>query len=148
MTLTITTLVAGQSLVKRKPKPFRNLAGETFGRLTVLSRADHPLRPIHWRCACSCGTERVVNGKPGLTRGDTRSCGCLRSEMSRTRMLRTDTLRISSPLLNSGPGSTCAPAARTRRTQVSSRMAAGASPFKRSGIAPKLASRASLITSD
>jgi hypothetical protein len=85
MTLTTTTLAAGKSLVKRKPKPFRNLVGEIFGRLTVLSRADHPLRPIHWRCACSCGTERVVNGSR-LTRGDTRSCGCLRTELTRARM--------------------------------------------------------------
>ena len=39
-----------------------------------------------WRCACSCGTAVVVTGKR-LRSGNTRSCGCLRREASRRRVV-------------------------------------------------------------
>lgn len=53
----------------------RSFEGKHFGRWTVLSE------PIdrQCRCVCDCGTARLVN-KYSLSRGDTKSCGCLNRE--------------------------------------------------------------------
>lgn len=53
-----------------------NLAGEKFGRLTVISRCggDKEGRAL-WNCVCDCGRECVVLGK-SLRSGHTQSCGC------------------------------------------------------------------------
>jgi hypothetical protein len=55
-----------------------DLAGQTFGRLTVIERVAHIPRP-HWLCRCECGTERIVRAD-NLRRGLTRSCGCFHRE--------------------------------------------------------------------
>lgn len=65
-----------------------DLTGKQFTRLTVLERAGTYVSPTDlkktptWRCRCECGTECVVLG-PNLTRGLTRSCGCLRKKNGR-----------------------------------------------------------------
>jgi hypothetical protein len=55
------------------------LAGQRFGRLTVISL--HPERAGDgkslWLCRCDCGTERVICGA-FLRSGHSASCGCLR----------------------------------------------------------------------
>lgn len=59
--------------------------GDRFGRWTVIEPAD----PIYyyghsrpqWKCRCDCGTESVLT-QNSLRRGKSRSCGCLRREMS------------------------------------------------------------------
>ena len=56
----------------------KNLAGQTFGRLTVL-QIDPDKKRRSWVCRCRCGNEKSVAQKE-LLRGDTRSCGCLFSE--------------------------------------------------------------------
>jgi hypothetical protein len=60
-----------------------NLIGETFGRLTVVSRSDNNHKGrAKWLCLCSCGTEKVILGDH-LTRRDGKgvlSCGCLQQE--------------------------------------------------------------------
>jgi len=53
--------------------------GEKVGRWTVLNRDG-----AMWLCRCDCGTEKRVL-KYSLTRGDTRSCGCLREELRKVR---------------------------------------------------------------
>ena len=60
---------------------FRNLAGERFGRLVVLSYEgrDQFRREPLYKVRCDCGAVVLVNG-PSLVRGGTRSCGCLRRE--------------------------------------------------------------------
>jgi hypothetical protein len=86
LTTTPLTLGAGACLVKRKPKPFRDLSGQQFGRLTVLSRAEHPGKALRWLCRCECtGKEHIAIGAL-LVRGSARSCGCIRSELTRARM--------------------------------------------------------------
>ena len=59
----------------------RNLTGERFGRLTVLSYEgrDQFRREPLYKVRCDCGAIVFANG-PSLVRGATRSCGCLRKE--------------------------------------------------------------------
>ncbi len=61
--------------------------GQTFGRWTVIGHAEsnkhgHP----RWLCRCSCplATIRAVMGRD-LRSGHSRSCGCLRDELSAER---------------------------------------------------------------
>jgi hypothetical protein len=71
-----------------KPKNYKDLSSMIFGKLTVIERAgstrDH--RPT-WLCKCECGNEKVVEGD-SLTRGKTKSCGCIRSEVMKARQYK------------------------------------------------------------
>lgn len=62
-----------------------DLAGQTFGDLTVIARAPVPRlqpRKAFWRCRCICGRETVVIAH-ALHSGNTQSCGCRRSRVAR-----------------------------------------------------------------
>jgi hypothetical protein len=67
----------------------KNLAGQRFGRWTVLSRAPNgDDGKVRWNCICDCdlGTRREVRGVV-LTSGQSKSCGCWASEVtSRTKL--------------------------------------------------------------
>jgi hypothetical protein len=59
-------------------------SGQRFGRLTVLKRV--PPKKGHrsgWLCVCDCGNETTVITNH-LTRGNTKSCGCLHIELNHT----------------------------------------------------------------
>lgn len=59
-----------------------SLAGQTFGRWTVIERAGvHPGGHFAWTCRCECGVVRDVLAS-GLTGGTSKSCGCLRMELT------------------------------------------------------------------
>lgn len=65
--------------------------GQRFGRLvvralnhTALSKAGKERR--YWLCQCDCGGEIVVAGGSLTPKTNTRSCGCLRREISRAKM--------------------------------------------------------------
>lgn len=61
----------------------KNLVGQKFGRLTVIERCmDEETNKTKWRCKCNCGNETLVTGS-NLTRGKTKSCGCIRDELRR-----------------------------------------------------------------
>lgn len=63
-----------------------NLIGETFGRLTVISRAEKRKsggRKL-WNCQCSCGGTSTVTTH-ALKSGGIRSCGCLITDAGRKR---------------------------------------------------------------
>lgn len=63
------------------------LTGRTFGRLTVIGRAPHEPRfrkAYGWLCRCECGNTISTIGQ-SLQHGNTRSCGCLRAELSSAR---------------------------------------------------------------
>ena len=61
----------------RRNEPRNDLAGKTFGRLTVVELAARRNGRPRWVCRCECGAAcEVVTHS--LTSGLTRSCGCLR----------------------------------------------------------------------
>ena len=69
-----------------------DLTGKKFGRLTVLERHGTWHAPCGqtdplWLCRCECGVELLVRGI-SLRSGNTRSCGCLRSEIHAERCRR------------------------------------------------------------
>lgn len=67
-----------------------DLKGRRFERLTVtLKRVDVDLGDgsVVWECVCDCGSVTLVRaGK--LSSGQTRSCGCLRKDLTTTHGLR------------------------------------------------------------
>ena len=73
---------------------FIDRTGAVFWRLTVVKHLGGGL----WRCECQCGATTVVSGGQ-LTRGKTKSCGCLRREVTGAKrrthgMTNTRTYRI------------------------------------------------------
>ncbi len=56
-----------------------DLTGKKFGKLTVLSKSRNIGKNVSWTCVCDCGNKRDVISN-NLTRGHTKSCGCLRAE--------------------------------------------------------------------
>ena len=61
-----------------------NLIGQKFNKLTVLEKTNSRGRDgcIIWKCQCECGNITYTNTN-SLKRGDTQSCGCLRSKGER-----------------------------------------------------------------
>ena len=68
---------------KTPQKPHaKNLSGNRYGKLTVISRAEDIIRKdgthrYTWLCRCDCGNE-VIKTEDNLLSGHTRSCGCIR----------------------------------------------------------------------
>src|SRR5262249_10587197 len=60
-----------------------SLVGRKFGRLTVTRYVDHTIktRQARYIVECSCGRSKTVWSKSFVS-GNTRSCGCLRKEIS------------------------------------------------------------------
>ena len=60
----------------------KDLIGLRFNRLLVVKRLGniHGRKNVYWLCQCLCGNKRNVFTSD-LTRGHTRSCGCLRREL-------------------------------------------------------------------
>ena len=61
----------------------RDLVGQSYGRLQVVSRAESTRHgKTRFSCSCTCGRDTVVVGTD-LTGGHTKSCGCWRVEAPR-----------------------------------------------------------------
>lgn len=64
----------------------KDLAGNKYGRLTVLHATDRPPnhrdKKVWWLCECDCGNTVAVIGER-LRNGQTKSCGCYRLDVSR-----------------------------------------------------------------
>ena len=59
-----------------------NLTGRRFGRLIAMKTGQRTTAGrIRWICRCDCGSEALVEGDK-LRKGNTKSCGCLRAEMT------------------------------------------------------------------
>ena len=66
-------------------KLIQDLTGEKIGRLTVIERAPNKGKEPMWRCVCeNDGNEVVVSGAR-LRSGKTKSCGCLRADVSKEK---------------------------------------------------------------
>lgn len=64
---------------------FIDLTGHRFGKLVVIERVGSRRGNALWRCHCDCGnTTEVVSSS--LNNGETKSCGCLRKEVTRARL--------------------------------------------------------------
>lgn len=62
--------------VGRKGRKIKDLTGNRYGRLTVVSVTDERASgDVVWLCRCDCGT--MVKMATGSFRAGTRSCGCL-----------------------------------------------------------------------
>ncbi len=60
---------------------FKNLVGQKFGRLTIISLSYiHKRSSSYWNCLCDCGNSKTIRGKD-IKSGATKSCGCLRKEL-------------------------------------------------------------------
>lgn len=60
---------------------FEDLTGETYGRLTVISRAENKGGFVYWNCRCTCKSGKVVTVRAGdLKSQKVLSCGCLNRE--------------------------------------------------------------------
>lgn len=88
--------LAQRTLKGKVAHNFKDLTGETFGRLTVvkLVLAGRDINAV-WEAICSCGTICQVT-RDSLVSGSTKSCGCLRrevaAEVSKTHGLSGHTL--------------------------------------------------------
>lgn len=61
------------------------LVGRTFNRLTVIEQAPSGIdKQRRWKCLCECGGETTVASRD-LTTGHSKSCGCLKKELTAQR---------------------------------------------------------------
>ncbi len=66
-------------LKKYNSSKLKDLTGKTFGKWTVLSHDYANTHRVHyWKCQCECGNIVSVKGS-SLTRGESKSCGCVKS---------------------------------------------------------------------
>lgn len=65
---------------------FVDLTGSKFHRWTVLCRSEiRKNNKVVWECKCECGNEGLVTSYE-LTKGRSKSCGCLTSDVMKKRM--------------------------------------------------------------
>lgn len=65
----------------------RDITGQAFGRLTALRRDGLIGTHTAWLFRCECGAEKRIN-MGSVTRGATRSCGCLHMDRCKTGLNR------------------------------------------------------------
>lgn len=82
-------------------KPFKDITGQKFGRLTALYRLYNTKCKTKWLCVCDCGNLKEVYITE-LIRGHTKSCGCLKRDttISRNKRLRTTHGKTHTRLFN------------------------------------------------
>lgn len=69
----------------------KNLTGKKFGNLTVVkdSGKRDKNRDVLWKCLCDCGKTCNIRGW-SLKSGNTKSCGCLKKDELRERLILGD----------------------------------------------------------
>lgn len=80
-------MMTGIDIKASSKKPYINLIGNRYGRLTVVSLVNDIAGtnvPTRWLCKCECGNETTVMGY-NLRNGNTRSCGCVQREKAAAR---------------------------------------------------------------
>ena len=58
-----------------------NIAGNRYGRLVAMEYSHSHQKNAYWVFMCDCGT-KVVAAAHSVKKGDSKSCGCLRKEVS------------------------------------------------------------------
>ena len=79
---------------------FKDLSGMKFGRLTVQCLDENKIKStsrIYWICKCDCGSIISVSGY-NLTIGKTKSCGCLRNEITSNRFSKFNKIEFDDKL--------------------------------------------------
>ena len=61
-----------------------DLTGQRFGRLIVLEFAEIRKNKSYWKCQCDCGNIKIISAT-SLKSEKTKSCGCLRKEVTKIR---------------------------------------------------------------
>ncbi len=71
--------------LKGKKQKLKDLTGKRFGKLTALEHVASELNGGNaiWRCLCDCGNVKDVVGGQLSPKTGTRSCGCIRSEITK-----------------------------------------------------------------
>lgn len=77
-----------------------DLTGKRFGKLTVLFCTKRIGNSYHWLCKCDCGNEIEVRSD-ALRNGNTRSCGCSRTESAHERKTKNSNDIIGQTFRNS-----------------------------------------------
>lgn len=78
---------------------FADIKDERFGRWKVLECAGKKGKKgqrqhYYWVCRCDCGTVALVNGAE-LRRGGSKSCGCLKDQLSSKRLKKKPIWKLS-----------------------------------------------------
>lgn len=74
----------------------KDIAGQIFGRLTVLQFVKVHKENAFWECKCTCGEIVVVSGSAlRRTHRSTKSCGCLQREFASTITQHTDNRKLT-----------------------------------------------------
>ncbi len=70
--------------IGKSPSNFVEMAGRTYGHLTVVKRdGANKLQQARWLCTCVCGKSVTALGAK-LRNGSTTSCGCMKGKANRT----------------------------------------------------------------
>lgn len=65
--------------LKSKSRGILDLAGQRFGKLVAISSISEKNKRVKWLCICDCGNSSKTRSSK-LINGETKSCGCLRSD--------------------------------------------------------------------
>lgn len=69
----------------------KNLTGQRFGRLVAIEPSEKTRdRRVIWKCQCDCLNITFVESS-NLTKGHTKSCGCLHREQSAVNAVKAST---------------------------------------------------------
>ena len=74
-----------------------DISGNRYGRLVAIELSHRRFSSEgktvkhYWKCVCDCGIIKTI-AKTSLTTGKTRSCGCLRDEISRSQPRGEDSI--------------------------------------------------------
>lgn len=75
-----------EKTTERNQRNFIDLTGQRFGKLVVIKKSQNSKREHScWICQCDCGNIKEVCSVE-LKRGDTLSCGCLRSSFGESKI--------------------------------------------------------------
>lgn len=69
---------------------FKDLTGQKFNRLKVISFSHQKSKKSFWNCVCDCGNNRIIRSD-GLTTNHARSCGCLNKEKAAKHVVAMNT---------------------------------------------------------